>query len=233
MATRQDTNALIAKVLAGDPSAFDEIVRRHRGCVYRTCLALTRHLDDAEEAMWSVFFKVHRNLSGFRQQSAFTTWLTRIAINESLQQLRRRRPEISLEEAREEDGGTLLRRLSAGVPTPEQEYAAKELRRKVWKAVARLPRRYGGAFVLCEVRELTAAEAAVVLGITAAAAKSRRMRAQQMVRKAVARQRADRVPRQTGNPKSVWFQGREDRCDHNGMRFAPVAAERSTNAVAL
>ncbi len=222
----------MAKVLADDPSAFDEIVRRHRGCVYRTCLALTRHLDDAEEAMWSVFFKVHRNLSGFRQQSAFTTWLTRIAINESLQQLRRRRPEISLEEAREEDGGTLLRRLSAGVPTPEQEYAAKELRRKVWKAVARLPRRYGEAFVLCQVRELTAAEAAVVLGITAAAAKSRRMRAQQMVRKTVAKQRFSRNPKRSGYPEIVSMDGSEDRCNHNGMNLARVAAGRSTNAAA-
>src|SRR5580693_2460215 len=76
--------ALIELVLAGDRRAFEPLVRKHERRVFRVALAVLGNVEDAEEAMQDTFIKPYRHLDHFRGESRFTTWLTRIAVNEAL-----------------------------------------------------------------------------------------------------------------------------------------------------
>src|SRR6201981_1598468 len=81
----EDDLALIELVLAGDRRAFEPLVRRHERRVFRVALAVLGNMEDAEEAMQDTFVKAFRHLDQFRREARFTTWLTRIAVNEAVQ----------------------------------------------------------------------------------------------------------------------------------------------------
>ena len=177
---------LIDRVLGGEKRAFDEIVRLHEGYIYRTCVAITGNAEDAEESTQDTFLKAFRNLANFRRESRFTTWLTRIAVNESLQRLRRRRYTESLDTPAEGDEGPVPRQLEDWHPNPEQLYAAEELKQLVENAVLSLPQAYRVVFFLRDVLEQSNVEAAAALDLTIAAVKSRLLRARLMVREHLA-----------------------------------------------
>src|ERR1043166_9939325 len=77
----------------GDMSAFEELVRRYDRNVFRIAQHITQNREDAEDVVQDAFFKAYSNLAQFQGQSKFYTWLVRIAVNEALMKLRRRRPE--------------------------------------------------------------------------------------------------------------------------------------------
>src|SRR5579863_6791940 len=81
----EDDLALIKVVLAGDRQAFETLVRKHESRVFRVALAVLGNVEDAEDAMQEAFIKAYRHLVRFRGESKFTTWLTRIAVNEALE----------------------------------------------------------------------------------------------------------------------------------------------------
>src|SRR5512134_3653947 len=91
---------------AGENRAFDELVRRYRDRVYRLCMKILRHEDDAAEALQDAFLSAYRGLAKFKRESRFSTWLYRIATNASLMKLRRRRDgHVSYEQSQGGDGG--------------------------------------------------------------------------------------------------------------------------------
>lgn len=181
-----ETLPLVERVLAGEKQAFDQIVRLHEGYVYRTCVAITGNPEDAEEATQDAFVKAYRGLGNFRQESRFTTWLTRIAVNESLQRLRRRRYPESLDAPTEGGEDFMPRQIEDWHPDPEQLYAGEELKRMVEEAVLALPPAYRVVFILRDVCEQSIVETAEALDLTIAATKSRLLRARLMVRERLA-----------------------------------------------
>ena len=76
--------ALVKEVLSGRHRAFETLVRKHERRVFRVTLAVLGNVEDAEEAMQDTFVKAFRHIGQFRRESKFTTWLTRIAVNEAL-----------------------------------------------------------------------------------------------------------------------------------------------------
>src|SRR6476661_10909096 len=92
--------ALVKAAKAGDVSAFEELVRRYDRNVFRIANHITQNREDAEDVVQDAFLKAYQNLERFQEQSKFYTWLVRIAVNEALMKLRRRRPErtVSLDE---------------------------------------------------------------------------------------------------------------------------------------
>src|SRR6516225_1962974 len=94
----EDDRQLVQRVLSGDKRAFESLVRRHERRVFRVTLAVLGNAEDAEEAMQDAFAKAYRHLEQFRGDSRFTTWLTRIAVNEALQKRQSRKSAVSLEE---------------------------------------------------------------------------------------------------------------------------------------
>ncbi len=182
----ESENRLMDEVLAGNRQAFDELVRLHESDVYRTCLAITGNAQDAEDALQDAFLNAFRNLSKFRRESRFRTWLTRIAINESVRCLRKRRPALALDDAEESDQGWMPKRVRDWGPNPEQAFLQGELQQILENAVLTLPPSYRVVFVLRDICHHSTAEVASLLGLKIPAVKSRLLRARLRVRQHLA-----------------------------------------------
>lgn len=182
----QDDAILIDRVLDGDRRAFEPLVRRHERRVFRVTLAVLGNIEDAEEAMQDTFVNAFRHLDQFRKESRFTTWLTRIAINNALQKRRSRKNFASLEEAETAPEEFAPKRYEPWKSNPEQLYGKQEIHRFVEQAIQSLPEIYREAFVLRDVEELSAQEAADLLGISVPALKTRLLRARLMMRETLA-----------------------------------------------
>ncbi len=179
----QSEKSLIAKARAGNRTAFDELVRRHSHRVYGMSLKILKNREDAEDNLQNVFFKAFGKIRQFEGNSQFSTWLTRIAINEALMMLRRRRPAESLPSARTKTGiRTAMRRtLSGEIRTPirSAEYLTKEL---ATKALDVLHPTLKFTFLLHKGEGWTSRELAKALRITPELVKSRIFRARVKLR---------------------------------------------------
>lgn len=186
--TADPDQALIAQVLAGNLSAFEELVRRYDRRIYRVTLAITQNKEDAEDAMQDAFLKALANLAQFEGASRFATWLTRIAVNEALQRLRRRGRFESLDEPVETGDALVPQQIEDWRDNPEQLYAKEELRDLLEKTIGSLPPIYRTVFVLRDVEHMSNEETASALGLTVPAVKSRLLRARLMMRDRLSRQ---------------------------------------------
>jgi RNA polymerase sigma-70 factor, ECF subfamily len=180
--------ALIDRVLAGNREAFNQIVRLHEAYVYRVCLGVTGNAHDAEDAMQNTFVNAFLALSRFRREGRFRSWLTRIAINEALQRLRKQKDAAaSLDEAREMHADWMPKEIYDWGPNPEQSLLADELRQVVEEAVLALPAPHRVVFVLRDICQYSTLEVAAVLNLNIPAVKSRLLRARLRVRERLAR----------------------------------------------
>src|SRR6184192_4380553 len=132
-----DEMALVEAAKVGDVSAFEELIRRYDRNVFRIAQHITQNREDAEDVVQDAFFKAYSNLAQFQGQSKFYTWLVRIAVNEALMKLRRRRPErmVSLDEEVKTEEDSLPREVADWSPNPEQLYSQSELGDILRKAV--------------------------------------------------------------------------------------------------
>lgn len=181
---------LVERALGGETIAFEELVRRHERRVYRATLAITKNEEDAEDALQETFIKAYKNLYTFRRESRFTTWLTRIAINEALQKLRSRKATVSIDEQAEHGGLVLPTRVEDWYSNPESRYARKQLQEVVEKAIEALPEAYRIVFVLRDVQGHSTQETAEAVGIGIPATKSRLLRARLMMRETLSKRLA-------------------------------------------
>jgi RNA polymerase sigma-70 factor, ECF subfamily len=181
----EDDLALIELVLAGDRRAFEPLVRKHERRVFRVALAVLGNVEDAEEAMQDAFIKAYRHLDQFRGESRFTTWLTRIAVNEALQKRQARKKSVSLDEASDVESKSLPGRCEPWTSNPEKLYGKQEIRQLVEGAIQALPPIYRETLVLRDIEEMNAQEAAEALGITVPALKSRLLRARLLLRESL------------------------------------------------
>jgi len=179
-----DELALVESAKAGDISAFEELVRRYDRNVFRIAQHITQNREDAEDVVQDAFLKAYGNLAQFQGQSKFYTWLVRIAVNEALMKLRRRRPErtVSLDQDVETDEDSIPREVADWSPNPEQQYSQAELRDILQKTIQGLPSGFRTVFVLRDVEGLSTEETAEALGLSIPAVKSRLLRARLQLR---------------------------------------------------
>jgi len=177
--------SLLDRIRAGDTSAFEELVHRHAQRVYRVAMGIIGNHEDAEEAMQQTFLRVHKHLGQFQRLSKFTTWMTRIALNEALQIRRRRSPTVSLDDPQVIDEESMPRQLRDWHDDPSKIYDKQQIREIVETAIQSLPSIYREAFVLRDVQGLTSEESAAALGIGLSALKTRLLRARLMMREAL------------------------------------------------
>ena len=182
----EDDLPLVDRVLAGDRRAFESLVRKHERRVFRVTVAILGNAEDAEEAMQDTFVKAFRHMDQFRRESRFTTWLTRIAVNEALQKRQAQKPSVSLDEVSESEFRVVPHRTYHWQEDPEKLYGKQEVRIMVEDAIRSLPTIYRETFVLRDVEGLRAEEAAEVLELTLPAIKSRLLRARLLMREALA-----------------------------------------------
>ncbi len=157
-------DALVAASLAGTADAFDELVTRHRRAVYHVCYRFVNNHEDAADLTQDTFVRAWKALASFRGQARFSTWVHRIAVNVSLNQ-------VSLKTPRGEamDFDTMA---DTREPAPGQSLLAAERHAMVRAAVAALPPRQRAALILRTYHELSHQEVAVIVGTSVGAVKA-------------------------------------------------------------
>jgi RNA polymerase sigma-70 factor (ECF subfamily) len=181
--------ALVERVRAGDISAYDTLVRKYERQVFRIAQHITQNREDAEDVMQDAFLKAYEKLDQFQGNSKFYTWLVRIAVNESLMRLRKRRTGkmVSIDEDIETDEGTVPRDLADWAPDPEQNYTQAELGKILEKTIKGLPPGFKVVFELRDVQGLSTEDTAEALGLSVPAVKSRLLRARLQLRERLSR----------------------------------------------
>lgn len=167
-----DELALVAEAKSGHSGAFGELYERNRMKLYRSAFRILRNPEDAEDAVQRSFQRAFTNIGRFREDSSFSTWMTRITINEALMLLRQRRVPCSLLQ-NEDANETWELDVADDRPTPDQALAEEELRSLVHQAIWRLRASLRSVILLRELQGLTTAETAQRLGLTVAAVKAR------------------------------------------------------------
>jgi RNA polymerase sigma-70 factor (ECF subfamily) len=179
-----DELSLVRAAKAGDVSAYEQLVRRYDRNVFRIAQHITHNREDAEDVVQDAFLKAYENLAKFQEQSKFYTWLVRIAVNEALMRLRKRRPErtVSLDEDVRTEDDSIPREIADWSPNPEQLYKQAELRDLLQKTIQGLPPGFRTVFVLRDVEGLSTEETAEALNLSIPAVKSRLLRARLQLR---------------------------------------------------
>lgn len=176
--------ALVSSFRAGGVRAFEVLVKRHQGRLFKVALKITNNREDAEDAVQSAFLNAFKHLDDFRGDSRLATWLTRITINQALMGMRvKPRKTTSLDECRETEEGTTACDIPAGGYTPEQLCSQREFERLLFTGTAGLNARLRQVWWLRTVEDLGDREIAHVLGLTLTAAKTRLFRARRELRK--------------------------------------------------
>jgi RNA polymerase sigma-70 factor, ECF subfamily len=177
---------LVDRARQGDVGAFEELVRRHHHRILRAAYGVTGNREDAEDAAQVAFVKAFENLQTFERHARFTTWLTRIAINEALSRVRARKPMENLSLERDEGREFRPAVVEAWVDSPEKLYAREELRSIIERALADIPVPYRMAVLLRDVEQLSTVEAASALGLPVPTLKKHLMRGRLMLRESLA-----------------------------------------------
>lgn len=157
--TPTDEWALVAQAKSGSSSAFGELYEHHRRRLFQSAFLILRNREDAEDAVQRSFQRAFTSLARFREDSTFSTWMTRITINEALMLLRQRRIPSSFSQNHNDDvNATLKLDIADERATPEQVVAEEELRSLVLQAISRLRQSLRSVLVLRELQGLTTAE---------------------------------------------------------------------------
>jgi len=184
--TDPDTSEMVLVQAAkkGDLEAFSQLVKLYDRNVFRIAQHITHNEEDAQDVVQEAFLKAYTNLEQFQGNSKFYTWLVRIAVNEALMKLRKRRTSktVSLDEDVETEEGAMPREVADWSPNPEQLYGQTELGDILKKTIQGLPPGFRTVFVLRDVEGLSTEETAESLGLSVPAVKSRLLRARLQLR---------------------------------------------------
>ena len=182
MVERDVDQKLVVRVQKGDKSAFDLLVRKYQHRIAKLVSRFVSDRSEVEDVTQEAFIKAYRAIGGFRGDSAFYTWLYRIAINTAKNYLvsQGRRPQVSgmeTEEAELTEAGSGLRETN----TPERHLLADEIARTVERAMENLPEDLRTAIVLREIDGLSYEEIATVMDCPIGTVRSRIFRAREAI----------------------------------------------------
>lgn len=185
---RPQESELVERARQGDLQAFSELINRYERKIFRLARHITQNDEDAEDVLQETFLKAFTHLDGFQAQSKFYTWVVRIAVNEALMKLRKRKSDrtVSLDESIETEEEPIVREIAVW-DNPEKQYTQAEMREILDKAVNSLKPIFRVVFVLRDIEELSTEETAETLGLSIAAVKSRLLRARLELREKLTR----------------------------------------------
>jgi RNA polymerase sigma-70 factor (ECF subfamily) len=185
-----DESALVANAKAGDAQAFADLVKQYERKIYRLAKHITQNDEDAEDVLQETFLKAYEHIDNFQGNSKFYTWIVRIAVNESLMKLRKRKGDrtVSLDEPIDTGEEMVAREIAVWEDNPEQQYSHEEMQRILDESVQSLKPDFRTVFMLRDIEELSTEETAEALGISIPAVKSRLLRARLALREKLTRQ---------------------------------------------
>jgi RNA polymerase sigma-70 factor (ECF subfamily) len=180
----------------GDRGEFARLVDAYSGPLYRLALKMLGNASDAEDALQNTFLKAFQHVDSFEGRSKLSTWLYRIASNEALMLLRKRRPEINFvdttaEEEDERDYDPV--QFTDWCCLPEEEFLSGEGRKALDRAVEHLPETLRIVFVLRDIEDLSIQETSQVLGLSETAVKTRLLRPRLRLREELSSYYSDRL----------------------------------------
>ena len=173
-----DDHSLVLAAQEGDREAFSELARRHQGTCLKLAISVLRDREDAEDEVQNALFKAYEHLNQFQRDAKFSTWLSRIVLNQCLMRLRqtRRARFLYIDDVQVGDEiGTLD--LPSHDESPEFRVGRNEIAEILDSEVKRIPPLLRNAFLLRDVQQLPMPDVAEQLGVSIAAAKSRLLRA--------------------------------------------------------
>ena len=174
---------LVSLAQQGSEAAFGELMRRHSNKMMQVAVGILRDSQDAQDELQNSWFQAWQHIDGFAGESRFTTWVTRIVMNQCLMRLRRtRRVRFLYMDAPAPGEERVAFELSDDGATPEQDLGRREVTELLRREIGRIPPILRHALVLREVQQLPMPEVAEQLGISLAAAKSRLLRARHELR---------------------------------------------------
>ena len=188
----EDDSALATRIASRDHAAFETLMRRHNGRLFRVARAILKNDADAEDALQDAYLDAFRRIEAFRGDSTLLTWLTRIVINRALMRLRggkRHGIVVPFSDGRDEDRPNVseAEMEDATADSPVDATLRAEMRRTIERRIDQLPSVFRTVFVMREVEEMSADEVAECLGIPAATVRTRLFRARALLRQSLSR----------------------------------------------
>jgi RNA polymerase sigma-70 factor (ECF subfamily) len=219
LAVLPDTE-IVRKIREGETALFEVLMRRHNQRVYRAVRAVMNEEADVEDVMQQAYINAFTHLDQFEERAQFSTWLTRIALNEAFAKRRKIKGPGSVVRIRlelDDDRRGYMDTLISPEADPERQAYAEELRRVLEAAVEALPDNYRTVFMLRDIEGLSTSETGEGLGLGEEAVKTRLHRARAMIRRSV----ASRI----GSVAPGAFEFHASRCD----RVVRAVLERLSN----
>lgn len=196
---------IVRRILQGDPALFEILMRRHNQRIYRAARAIVHDEAEVEDVMQQAYINAFTHLHQFEDRSQFSTWLTRIAVNEAIGRRQKRHAAASLNQSLDEANQQVMDNVTSPQPSPEHQAYARELQQVLESAVDELPEAYRVVFMLRDVEGLSTLETGEGLGLGEEAVKTRLHRARAMIRRSV----SSRI----GDAAAGAFQFQAPRCD--------------------
>ena len=187
----QNEQLLLEKAKAGDVAAFEELIEAYQKKVFNLALRMIGNADDAADLAQEAFIRIFKAISGFKEQSSFSTWVYRITTNVCLDEIRKRknRRVISLDEELHMDDGDIKRQVESDGPRPDEAAEREELRRIVNEAINSLPVEQRTAITLRDLNGMSYDQIAQILDCPAGTVKSRINRARQALKNVLSARR--------------------------------------------
>lgn len=179
---------LARRVAAGEPTAFEALMRRHNRALFRTARAILRDDAEAEDVLQDAYLQAYRAIGGFRGEAKLSTWLARIVANEALAKARKRARRAEIVRLQPGASETEVNEIpdERSDESPERSAQRVEMRRLLEAEIDALPDDYRVVFVLRAVQEMSVEETADTLGIPQATVRTRLFRARSLLREGLA-----------------------------------------------
>lgn len=172
---------IITQIISGHTDLFAELIQRYNQRLYRIVRSYLRDEQNVKDVMQSAYLKAFEKLKQFRGEAQFSTWLTRIAINEALKKLNQQKRISDLNDVTDERNGDQNNRVETY--TPEAKMIQDDMNRHLEKAIDTLPPKYRSVLVMREIEQMSTEETAKTLDISRTNVKVRLHRAKKMLRK--------------------------------------------------
>lgn len=173
---------IIKRILSGEKELYEILVRRNNQKLYRVIRSYLKDDTEIEDTMQNSYLKAYTNLHQFRLDASFSTWLTRIGINDALARVKQKGKLLSINEKSYIDDNTILQMPDKSELNPQDKMIKSEAKQLLENAIDQLDTKYRTVYVLKEVEEMTHGEIAVILDLTVANVKVRLHRAKEMLR---------------------------------------------------
>ncbi len=175
---------LIKRAIDGDESAYKQLLENYRGAIYNLIYRMVHNREETEDLVQEAFMKAFKALPTFNEEYAFSTWLYKIAVNNCIDHMRKKRLKtFSLNKPLQSKDGELDREFPDTSMSPDKDILSDEKSRLIEAAIQELPENYKTAIILRHAEEKSYEEIAQILDIPLGTVKARIFRAREMLKK--------------------------------------------------